>query len=78
MSLGKIGKAQALERSVQEKARAVEDKLPLDSNVDLSPVLLELPSVQAAAMGWQAKVEAIVLSQILGCLWLLALGEVGM
>ena len=77
MSLGKIGKAQALERSVQEKARAVEDKLPLDSNVDLAPVLLQLPSVQATTMGRQAKVEAIVLSQILGCFWPLAFGEVG-
>ena len=61
----------------EEEARAIEYKLPFDTNVDLSPVLLELPSVQAAAMGRQAKVEAIVLSQILGCLWPLAFGEVG-
>ena len=60
MALSKIGKVQAFERSFQEKASAVEDKLALDANVHLSPVLLKLPRVQAAAVGRQAKIEAVV------------------
>src|SRR6185437_11542977 len=77
MSLREVGKAKALERSVEEKACAVEHELPVDAHIELSSVLLELPRVEAAAVGGQAKIETIVLRQILRGLGSLAIGEVG-
>jgi hypothetical protein len=48
------------ERSLKEKARTVEDELPFDTDFELAPVLFELPRIQAAAMGPQAQVKAVV------------------
>ena len=76
VSLGQVRKAQTFERSLQEKTRAVEHELPFDTNVEFAPVLFELPCVQAAAMGRQAQVEAVVAGQILGRLGPLAFGKV--
>ena len=50
MSLGEVGQPETLECTLEEKARAVEHKLSLDTDVEVSTILLELPSVQAAAV----------------------------
>jgi hypothetical protein len=65
MPLGEVGQAKALERCFQQEARAVEHKLAINTNIELSPVLFELPCVKASAVGRQSKVEAIVVRQIL-------------
>ena len=77
MSFREVRKAKTFERSFQEEARAIEHKLALDTNVELSPVLFELPRVEAATVSRQAKIEAVVVRQVLRCLGPLALGEVG-
>jgi hypothetical protein len=77
MSFREVRKAKTFERSFQEEARAIEHKLPLDTNVELSPVLFELPRVEAATVSRQAKIEAVVVRQVLRCLGPLARGEVG-
>ena len=56
MSFREVRKAKTFKRSFQKEARAIEHKLPLDTNVELSPVLFELPRVKAAAVGRKAKV----------------------
>ena len=60
MSFGQEREAQTFERSLQEETRAVEDELPFDSDVKFSSVLFELPSIQAATVGRQPKVQAVV------------------
>ena len=62
MALGEVRQAEALERSFQEEARAVKHKLAFNTNVEFSPVLLELPSVKAATVGRQTQVETVVVS----------------
>jgi len=66
MSFGQKREAQTFERSLQEETRAVEDELPFDSDVEFSSVLFELPSIQAATVGRQPKVQAVVVHQVLG------------
>jgi hypothetical protein len=50
MSFGEVGQPETLERALEKKAGAVEHKLSLDTDVEVSAILLELPSVQAAAV----------------------------
>ena len=50
VSFGEIGQPETLERALEENAGAVEHKLSLDTDVEVSAILLELPSVQAAAV----------------------------
>ena len=77
MAFREIRKAESLECSLQKKRCAVDYSLPLDADVKFTAILLELPCVKTAAMGRQAKVEAIVIGKILGRLGSLASGEVG-
>src|SRR5215212_5351341 len=77
MPLGEVGQAEALERCFQQEGRTVEHKLAFNANVELSPVLFELPCVKASAVGRQSKVEAILVRQILWRLGSLALSEIG-
>jgi hypothetical protein len=77
MSFREIGKAKALERSFKEEARAVEYKLSLDTNVELAPVFFEFPRVEAATVGGQAKIEAVVAIQVLRSHGPFAFGEIG-
>ena len=50
MSFGEVGQPETLERALEEKAGAVEHELSVDTDVEVSTILLELPSVQAAAV----------------------------
>ena len=77
MSFREVRKAKTFKRSFQKEAGAIEHKLPLDTNVELSPVLFELPRIEAAAVSRQAKIKAVVVGQVLRRLGPLALGEVG-
>src|SRR5215212_5542760 len=77
MAFSEVGESKSLERSCQQKSRTVEHKLAFDTNVELSPVLFELPSVKAATVGRQAKIEAVVVRQVLWRLRALAPSEVG-
>ena len=77
MSFGQEREAQTFERSLQEETRAVEDELPFDSDVEFSSVLFELPSIQAATVGWQPKIQAVVVHQVLGRLGPLVPCQVG-
>src|SRR5436190_13785072 len=77
MAFSEVGEAKSFERSCQEKARTVQHKLAFDTNVELSPVLFELPCVNAAPVGRQSKVEAVVAREVLWRLGALALSEVG-
>jgi hypothetical protein len=60
MSFREVGKAHALQRSLQEQARAIEDKLPFDADIKLSTVFFEFPGIDAATMRRQAEVQAVV------------------
>ena len=68
MSFREVRKAKTFKRSFQKEAGAIEHKLPLDTNVELSPVLFELPRVEAATVSRQAKIEAVVVRQVRGVL----------
>src|SRR5215471_9012923 len=76
MAFGQVGQAMPFERPLEQEARAVEHKLSFDTNVEPSSLLFELPHVETTAVRWQAKVEAIVVRQVRGCLRPLALGEI--
>src|SRR5437660_118428 len=77
MAFSEVGEAKSFERSCQQKAGTVEHKLAFDTNVELSPILFELPCVKAATVGREAKIEAVVARQVLWRLGALALSEVG-
>ena len=77
MSFGEVGESEPLNCSFQKEPCAIEHKLPLDPDVDLSAILFELPHVEAATVGRQAKVEAVVAGQVLRRFRPLAFDEVG-
>src|SRR5215210_5246801 len=77
MTFSEVCEAKSVKRSCQEKARTVQHKLAFDTNVELSPVLFELPSVKASTVGREAKIEAVVARQVLWRLGALAPSEVG-
>jgi hypothetical protein len=69
--------AEAFQGRVKQRARAVEDELSFYANVQFASVLFELPSVQAAAVCGQAKIDAVVSGEFLRRTRLLPVREVG-
>ena len=60
---GEISKTKASSGRVENERGGVEDELAFDPNPQVTPVLLEFPSVKAMAR--QAKIDAIVGGKIL-------------
>ena len=59
-----ISKTEAIECGAQERPRPVEDQLTIHPDVENAAILFELPGVEAA-MGWQSKVQAIMIREVL-------------
>ena len=61
-----IGNLKACQGSIQNLEHAIEDKLAVDTDSDLLPLVLELPRIEAAING-KAQVDAAMGGQFMRC-----------
>src|ERR687898_917252 len=71
-----VGKAESIQGRVERAEDVVEGQLTLDADLDLAPILLELPRVEPAE-GWKAEIDAGVADEVLRVGRLRVVGEVG-
>ena len=71
-----VGQPETVECGFQEIEAVVEGQLPLNTDLDLAPVVLELPLVKPAGCR-KAEVDACVADEVLGVERFRTVGEVG-
>ena len=62
--LWQICEAQPRQGRIQSQRKGVEHQLPFDPDLQLAPVLLELPGIDPP-VSWQAQIDAVVRRQLL-------------